>query len=174
MQDEADPLDRLIKAARSGDARAYHAFLAEAAERLRAFVRRRMPDAAQMEDIVQQCLIALHEKRSTLDPARPVAPWMYTIARYKLADHWRAASRFAPMEAAGEPEVPPDELAAADVAQLLQMLPAAQADAIRMTRIEGLTMEEAGQRAGASTSAMKVRVHRGMETLRNSVAEDME
>ncbi|MCA1660720.1 MAG: sigma-70 family RNA polymerase sigma factor [Novosphingobium sp.] len=173
MKHRPDRLDALIADARAGDRAAYRAFLAEAAKRLRGFIARRAGAPCEVEDIVQECLIALHEKRATLDPARPVGPWMYAIARYKLADHRRRRRRFP--EASGElPEiaVAADELAASDVAVLLDRLPAAQAQAIRLTRIEGLTGREASERVGVRLSAMKLRVHRGIASLRKLVDAD--
>lgn len=93
MDSRSDRLDRLIRDWREGDASAYRAFLSEAALRLRAILSRRRPAVVDVEDMVQECLIAMHEKRATLDPDRPVGPWMIAIARYKLADHWRRQSR---------------------------------------------------------------------------------
>lgn len=166
-----------MAAYRDGDEGAYRAFLVEASDRLRAFVRRKAGNGPDLEDIVQQILIAIHEKRGTLDPARPVAPWLFAIARYRLADHWRRVYRepFGSSDAAAvepvETAAPPDQLAEHDLDRLLGELPAAQAEAIRMTRIEGLSMKEAAERAGTGVPAMKVRVHRGMQSLKEIANE---
>ena len=50
-------------------------------------------------------------------------------------------------------------------------LPEAQAEAIRMTSLEGLSSAEAASRTGSGVSAVKVRVHRGMARLRALVME---
>jgi RNA polymerase sigma-70 factor (ECF subfamily) len=47
----------------------------------------------------------------------------------------------------------------------LGALPQAQRKAIEMTKLEGLTMAEASARSGASVSALKVQVHRGLKRL---------
>lgn len=168
---QGDPLDLLLEAARAGDAAAYREFLAEAANRLRASLLRRMNGDAELEDLVQEALIAVHEKRHTLDPGRPVAPWLNAIARYKLIDHWRRRGR-SPLvlDDTADGEVAADGFAHVDVAALLDRLPKAQADAIRMTHIEGLTGAEAADRAGIGHSAMKLRVHRGLLRLKEIVA----
>src|SRR5262245_55391935 len=78
-------------AAQFGDARAYADFLREVAGSLRAFFRRRLaqrPD--DVEDLVQETLLAMHNKRHTYEPRYPITPWLYAIARYKLVDLWRA------------------------------------------------------------------------------------
>lgn len=170
MTARPDRLDDLIAAARAGDRAAYRAFLDEAAGRLRAFIARRLADRNEVEDLLQECLIAIHEKRGTLDPGRPVAPWMYTIARYKLTDRWRKIGRQPLMVAEHDAPVAAESDAALDVEALLDRLPPAQAEAIRLTRIEGLTGQEASERVGIGTSAMKLRVHRGMLALKKMVA----
>lgn len=173
MTETPDRLDALLAAARTGDRAAYRCFLEEAAVRLRRFAARRIGGDSELEDLVQECLIAIHEKRGTLDPRRPVAPWLYAIARYKLADAWRRHNR-RPASAGlteFEVEVEPEFGAAQDVVALLDRLPEAQAEAIRLTRLEGLTTNEAGERVGIGTSALKLRVHRGMARLKQMVGE---
>ncbi|KLE33594.1 hypothetical protein AAW01_01430 [Aurantiacibacter gangjinensis] len=161
-----------MAAAREGNSAAYRQFLGEAAQRIRARLARKIGADSELEDLVQECLIALHEKRHTLDPGRPVAPWMYAIANYKLIDHWRKRGR-SPIDLDDEADmaVAPDTMAGMDVAALLDHLPDAQAEAIRMTHIEGLTNKEAGERIGVGTSAMKLRVHRGMLRLKEIADE---
>ncbi len=174
MTETADRLDTLMEAARKGDRVAYRDFLREAAERLRRFYARRIGADADLEDLVQECLIALHEKRATLDPGRPVGPWMYALARYKLADHWRRRGRVAPLPDADAPHGQEGADAVLDVSSLIRRLPPAQAEAIGLTKLDGLTAGEAGDRLGIGLSAVKVRVHRGMARLRRLVNEDEE
>ncbi|MWV28212.1 sigma-70 family RNA polymerase sigma factor [Aurantiacibacter rhizosphaerae] len=168
-----DTLDQLMASARAGDSAAYRRFLSEAAQRIRAMLARKIGADSELEDVVQECLIAIHAKRHTLDPGRPVAPWMYAIANYKLIDHWRRRGR-SPIEFddAADMAVAADTLASTDIETLLEKLPRAQADAIRMTHIEGLSNREAGERIGVGVSAMKLRVHRGMAQLKKIAEKD--
>ncbi len=161
-----------MAAARDGDSAAYRQFLAEAAQRIRARLARKIGADNELEDLVQECLIAIHEKRHTLDPGRPVAPWMYAIANYKLIDHWRKRGRsIIDLDDDADMAVAADTLAQTDIETLLEKLPEAQAQAIRMTQLEGLTNREAGDRIGVGVSVMKLRVHRGLARLR-AIAED--
>jgi len=73
-----------------GDEAAYHAFLRELSMHLRAFLRRRLtglPD--DIEDLVQESLLAVHNHRDTYDPAQPLTAWVHAIAKYKLVDLMR-------------------------------------------------------------------------------------
>lgn len=166
-------LGRLWPRAQAGDELAYREALRRIAARLRAFFRRRLqslPD--EVEDLVQETLLALHLQRGTYNIAVPVTAWVYAIARHKLVDLWRRRGRREALhEGVDDLDALPgafeDEatLARRDLAVILAQLPPAQQQAIVMTRIEGLSMIEAAQRAGVSVTALKVRVHRGLKRL---------
>lgn len=159
--------------AQCGDEAAYRLALQRIAARLRAYLRRRMqalPD--EVEDLVQDTLLALHLQRGTYDPSLPVSAWVLAIARHKLVDLWRRRGRRDDMHDTLD-DVDDTALVAAadghdtqrDLATLLQALPAAQRDAIVLTKLEGLSVAEASQRTGASVAAIKVQVHRGLKRL---------
>jgi RNA polymerase sigma-70 factor (ECF subfamily) len=158
--------------AQAGDEDAYREALRQVAARLRSFFGRRLqalPD--EVEDLVQETLIAVHVQRGTFDPALPVSAWVFAIARHKLVDLWRRRGR---REALHEPldDLPEDAHpvveegpARRDLLGLLEALPAAQRRAIALTKIEGLSVAEASARSGVSVSALKVQVHRGLKRL---------
>ncbi|GAP36680.1 sigma-70 family RNA polymerase sigma factor [Piscinibacter sakaiensis] len=159
--------------AQGGDEAAYREALSVVAGRLRAWLRRRMaatPD--EVEDLLQDTLLALHLQRGTWDPAWPVSAWVLAIARHRLIDLWRRRGRREGRHEALD-EVDEDLLVAdpdegdtrRDLARLLQTLPAAQREAILLTKLEGLSVAEAAERTGASESAIKVQVHRGLKRL---------
>jgi RNA polymerase sigma factor (sigma-70 family) len=78
----------------AGDAAAYRMFLDELTARLRSYLRRRLgglPD--EVEDLLQELLLAVHNKRHTYDPKQPLTAWVQAIARYKLVDLLRRRSR---------------------------------------------------------------------------------
>lgn len=159
--------------AQAGDEFAYRESLERIAARLRGFLRHRLsgvPD--EVEDLVQETLLALHLQRGTYDATLPVSAWVLAIARHKLVDLWRRRGR---REALHDPLDDIDEglLAAVadegpaqrDLDRLLRALPEAQRVAIVLTKVEGLSVAEAAARTGASESAIKVQVHRGLKRL---------
>jgi RNA polymerase sigma-70 factor (ECF subfamily) len=155
-----------------GDAVAYHELLRALVPQLRAFFRRRIGGDDAAEDLVQETLIAVHTKRSTYDRARPFSAWLYAIARYKLADHFRSTHRRAPEElneAIAAQDVEMASLALIDIDRLLDDLPAKQGAAIRATKIEGLSVAEAAAAAGISQSDTKMSVYRGLRRLSDRV-----
>lgn len=160
-------------AALAGDAARYQAFLAAVGAHLRAFLRRRMaawPD--DVEDIVQECLLAIHHHRHTWDRSQPLTPWVHAIARYKLVDWLRARSRH---EALNDPLDDEMELfahsdadardARRDLEQMLQALPERQRRALVMVKLAGASVADVARETGQSEAAVKVSVHRALKAL---------
>jgi RNA polymerase sigma-70 factor (ECF subfamily) len=148
--------------------------------RLRGYLKRRLtglPD--EVEDLVQETLLALHLQRGTYDPALPVSAWAVAIARHKLVDLWRRRGRRDNLHDAIDDvdeqwlvAESDDSGARRDLETLFQNLPQAQRQAIQLTKLEGLSVAEAAARTGASESAIKVQVHRGLKRLAALVRQD--
>jgi RNA polymerase sigma-70 factor (ECF subfamily) len=168
-----DRLRDLLVRGLAGDAAAYHAFLTELSTHLRAFFRRRMaglPD--DVEDLVQETLLAVHNQRHTYDPAQPLTAWVYAIAKYKLVDLLRRRAgrdlRNDPLDEELDVLAHNDAEAAAarlDLAKLLLRLPDRQRLPIVCMKLEGMSVVEAARATGMSESAVKVGVHRGLKAL---------
>jgi len=172
-EDREARLAALMTAAQRGDAQAYAAFLRETAALLRPFFRRRLLQwSDEVEDLVQETLLAVHNKRETYDAAQPVTGWMYAIARYKLIDLLRVRGprlHDQPLDDGYDEPAAADDAEARDarrdVAALLAGLPDKQRLPIECMKIEGLSVAETARRTGLSESAVKVGVHRGLKAL---------
>jgi len=161
----------LMSAAQAGEVGPYQRLLEEVRKWLVRYYSKRLPPG-MIEDAVQETLIAIHEKRHTYDPDRPFKPWLAAVARYKWIDRLRSMSRH-------KMEELPDDLAVGDheaavtsaeiLRQLMGNLKPAQADAIRLVKIEGYSVEEASARTGQSSSLIKVNIHRGLARLASMV-----
>jgi RNA polymerase sigma-70 factor (ECF subfamily) len=86
-------LRALMRASLGGDAVAYRTLLSRLSANLRAYYKGKLArigrSATEAEDLMQEVLMAIHTRRHTYDPAEPLMPWVYAIARYKLIDHLR-------------------------------------------------------------------------------------
>ena len=166
-------LRALLVRAIAGDAAAYHVFLRDLGAHLRAFLRKRLarlPD--EVEDLVQETLLAVHNQRHTYDENQPLTAWLHAIARYKLVDLLRRRARRDllndPLDDGNELLVASDTEAAAarrDVAKLLDTLPDRQRRPIVHVKLEGLSVAETAKLTGMSESAVKVGIHRGLKAL---------
>src|SRR4051812_37075273 len=173
MGDAEAALRSLFLRGLDGDANAYREFLQKLSAHLRAFLGKRLfgwPD--EVEDLVQECLLAMHNQRHTYEPDQPLTAWVHAIARYKLIDLLRAKSV---REALHDPL--DDELAVfaasqeeasdarKDVAGLLETLPDRHRLPIIHVKLEGRSVAETAKLTGMSESAVKVGIHRGLKAL---------
>lgn len=154
-----------------GDARAHACLLGALVPLLRAFYRRRALSAGEddIEDLVQETLIAVHVRRATFDRDRAFTAWLFSIARYKMVDQYRRSRRTVTIEGLDEILVAEGFEAASnarlDVNEMLDSLPPKQAHAIRATKIDGASVAEAARAVGIGESDIKVSVHRGLKSL---------
>jgi RNA polymerase sigma-70 factor, ECF subfamily len=175
---EETRLKALMIAGLAGDAKSHADLLFALSGFFRAHFRRRLGvGAAEVEDLVQETLLAIHLKRGTYDPALPFSPWAWAIARYKLLDLYRrqGARRSIPLDEAGDLfsiEDTEEGAVRRDVAKLLASLPGRQGAVLRDVKITGLSMEEAAAKHGMSVSAVKVSVHRSLQRLSRKVADE--
>ncbi|WP_157216175.1 sigma-70 family RNA polymerase sigma factor [Flavisphingomonas formosensis] len=156
-----------MAAAQDGNGGAYRRLLGEVSGWLRRYFQRRLPPA-EIDDAVQETLMAIHRRRHSYDPRLPFAPWLAAIARRKWIDQLRGLAR-------RPDEMPADEIAVADheaavtsasvLASLIRRLRPAEAEAIRLVKLQGYSIEEASRETGQSPSAVKVNVHRGLARL---------
>ncbi|MFM0339871.1 sigma-70 family RNA polymerase sigma factor [Paraburkholderia fungorum] len=166
-------LQALLLKGMEGDAVAYRRFLSELSTHLRGFLRRRLhSQPGDVEDLVQEVLLAVHNGRQTYRPDEPLTAWVHAIARYKLTDYFRARSRHDALndpfddafELLAAPDLEPAQ-AKRDLGKLLEQLPDRQRLPIVHVKLEGLSVSETARMTGLSESAVKIGVHRGLKAL---------
>jgi RNA polymerase sigma-70 factor (ECF subfamily) len=156
-----------------GDSLAFRTLLEDVGPSISNFIRRRIADSSEIEDVFQDILLSLYQARHTYEPSRPLEPWLFAIARNVAADHahrhwsrvkWQDLTEFPPEVASDiETGIKPD------LEEALGHLTPVQREAFVMLKMEGLTTTEAARRAGISVGALKVRAHRAYETLKKLI-----
>lgn len=166
--DETELKAGMIKAL-DGDADAYRSLLRLLAPLLRAYFRRRLNSEDAAEDLVQETLMAIHSKKGTFDRSRPFTAWLFAIARYKLADHFRRSHRLVDIDTLdvelAVPSLEDASLAAIDIDRLLADLTPKQRQAIHATKVEGYSLSEVAIAANISPSDAKMSVYRGLRKM---------
>ncbi|BBV97623.1 MULTISPECIES: sigma-70 family RNA polymerase sigma factor [Pseudomonas] len=166
-------LQALLLQGLTGDAVAYRAFLAALAVHVRGFLLRRLAQRpGEVEDLLQEVLLAVHNARHTYQAQQPLTAWVQAIACYKLADHYRSYARHDALHDGLEDDsdlftASEEEAAQAtrDLGKLLAQLPPRQRLPIVHVKLEGLSVEETARMTGLSASAVKVDIHRGLKAL---------
>lgn len=173
MNSSEEQLRELLVRGLAGDAHAYRSFLEKLGANLRAFFRRRLSRLPEeVEDLVQETLLAVHNQRHTYDADQPLTAWVHAIARFKLVDLFRRRGR---QDALNDPLDDASELLAStdmqadearrDVRELLGRLPERQRLPILHVKLEGRSVVETSTLTGQSVSAVKVNIHRGLKAL---------
>lgn len=171
------PLKALMLRGLAGDAAAHAELLSRMSAYLRRYFARKLGSSdADVEDLVQDTLLAIHLKRETWDAAQPFTSWAYAIAHYKLIDQFRRrrVRHAEPLEAADSlfSSDEEDSSARLDVDRLLGELPERQRQVLSDVKLGGLSTAEAARKSGMSESAVKVSVHRSLKALMRRVRDE--
>ena len=145
--------------------------------RLRNFIRRRVPDPADAEDVLQEVFYELVEANRLLMPIDHVAGWLFQVARNRITDLFRKKKPEPFADAAIEddegellriedmlpsPDAGPEALymrnAILDELELaLDELPAEQRDVFIANEIEGRTFKEISEATGVNINTLLAR-----------------
>lgn len=163
-----------MRSAIDGDGVAYRRLLDALTPVLRSAAARGFARAGvgsgDVEDVVQETLLAIHLKRSTWDRGQPLMPWVVTIARHKLVDALRRRGRRIEVPVDDFAEVLPapaerDPTEAGDVDRLLGRLGQRQRDVVRAITVEDRSVAATAEHLGMTEVAVRVTLHRGLKTL---------
>jgi RNA polymerase sigma-70 factor (ECF subfamily) len=160
--------------AQAGNRREYRELLLEIEPYIRAIARRCCRHPADAEDAVQDVLLTVHAIRHTYDPTRPFAPWLTAVANRRIVDHLRRQTRrvareielTSEHETFSEPAANRDEMAERALLEAIERLPPDQRDALRMLKLNEMSLKEASKSSGRSVAALKVATHRAIGHLR--------
>jgi RNA polymerase sigma-70 factor (ECF subfamily) len=167
---------------RQRDRAALETFYEAYFDRVYGYVRRMLGDDAQSEDVTQEVFLNIQRSIDGYDPARPLSPWVFTIATNQVRDHWRAQRRVDPLDGArldeedARPDPPAREagplpvLEAAELARTLaaaiEELPESLRTTLMLRTQEGLSFEEIGKLVSRNETAVRKRYSRALEQLR--------
>ena len=157
---------------------------AELHTNIRGFVARRVRQPADVDDIVQQVFLRVHQALPTLRDADKLPAWIYQTTRRIIVDYYRAPAQRREVPAGTAIDVVPEEQpedvtvdeheesALQELARcldpLMKTLGVADQEALRLVEFDGLTQVEAAGRLGLSVSGMKSRVQRARLHLRSA------
>lgn len=166
----------LMSRAQGGDREAYGRLLEDITPYLRSLAARHHQNPSDAEDTVQDVLLTVHAIRHTYDPTRPFGPWLVAIANRRIIDRLRHQGRLRSRETVFDPEhetfpAPQANLheAVLDRRALrgaIESLTPGQREAIRLLKLEELSLKEAAAVTGMSVMSLKLATYRAMKRLR--------
>lgn len=167
---------QLMARAQDGDRQAYRTLLEDLAPYLRSIARRCFKQPSDAEDAVQDVLLTVHMVRHAYDPSRPFGPWLLAIANRRIIDRLRREMRRKAREIALSAEhetfsASPANLGDANLDEAalgaaIERLPPEQRQAIRLLKLNEMSLKEAAASSGRSIAALKVATHRAIRNLR--------
>ena len=153
--------------------------------RLWNFIRRRVPDAGDAEDILQDVFYELVEAYRMMQPIEQVGAWLFRVARNRITDRFRKKKPelFAEQPVAGEDEAMSfeDLLPSADAGpeasyarsvvleeleDALDELPEEQRAVFLATEFEGNSFRELAEASGVSINTLLSRKRYAVQYLR--------
>jgi RNA polymerase sigma-70 factor (ECF subfamily) len=176
MKRQGLELEILLERANKGDQRAYSEFLQLLSPILLRFISKKVSRADEADDILQEILLSIHRARHTYDNSRPLLPWVYAIAKFRLADHLRKTYQKAPeINIDDIPEIPQEDVTNSlsfyeSIRKEISNLSSNQPKILELMHFEGFTAKEIGIRLGMKESTVKVTAHRAYKILRKKLS----
>lgn len=159
------------------------AVVASQGPRLRAFVRRQVDDLGEVEDIVQEAFLELVSAHRLMEPIEHVAAWLLRVARNRIIDRFRLASRRSPRldpdqqtealmnwpapRADGPEAGYTRERLAQELAAAVQELPPEQRAVFVAHELEGRSFRELAAASGIGINTLLGRKHAAVRQLRH-------
>jgi len=169
--------DALVNAARDGDRSAFGLLYQRYARTVHGILLCRVPPR-EVDDLVQEVFLLALRKLHSLREASRFGAWLGTIARNRANDYHRKAI---PVERVTDPVEETQvenratdhvvEQEAAMTLEVLQTLPDTYREPLMLRLVEGMTGPEIAERMGLTHGSVRVNLHRGMQILREKLAE---
>ncbi len=167
-----------MRAALKGDTQAYARVLSEISSLLRPYLSKRLNQASDVEDVLQEILISIHKSRHTYDGKRPLKPWVYAIAKFRLTDFLRAhysdtlrhAAELDVAEHLASLDVTESEFTYESIKEEIAKLPGKQPMILHLIHHEGHTAKEVAAKMNMTETAVKVAAHRAYKVLKGRLA----
>ena len=169
--------DALVGAARAGDRSAFGLLYDRYARMVHGILLCRVPPR-EVDDLVQEVFLLALRKLDSLRDISRFGAWLSAITRNRANDYYRDASRVEqPMEPTEEQRAESrsnDHVAEQEAAMtlaVLRTLPETYRESLTLRLVEGMTGPEIAARMGLTHGSVRVNLHRGMEMLREKLAE---
>ena len=140
---------------------------------LRGFIRKRVNNLDDAEDILQDVFVRIHRGLPSLTDTDRLLPWVYRITRNAITD--RSRRRAGPASLNHEPtsddfsdEDHRDEIGRC-LNQMLLRLPQTDHEALKQVELENVSQKDLAKQTGLSISGAKSRVQRARQRLKNEL-----
>jgi RNA polymerase sigma-70 factor (ECF subfamily) len=165
---------------RRGDASAFPALMAAYRRPVFSYLVRSGVAQADRDDVFQAIFLKIHAAAGSYDPARPLAPWLFTIVANSVRNHHRDRPRASSLTVSEDdpldPNPGPEHIASARetlswLEGALAALPPAQREVLLLTAIVGLRQQDVAQALDLPLNTVKTHLRRARLALAARLAE---
>lgn len=179
-----DHAARLASDIRNGDMEAYELFYRMEFNNLVHYVESYTHDRQSAEDIAQETLFTLWDRRNTLNPDRDIRPFTYRIARNRTINALKRKSLFADRNL--RTGITNEIMALKDesmeglieslelehlIEEIYSNLPESARESFEMSRKEGMTNKEIAEHKNLSVKAIEYHIHISLRMFRKMLGE---
>ncbi|WP_366924584.1 RNA polymerase sigma factor SigZ [Metallumcola ferriviriculae] len=144
---------------------------------LKRFIKKRVANDQDAEDIFQEIFIKIHSNIGSLRNDNRIHAWIYRIARNTITDYYRNQNNIETTELPGDMESSKEEELSAnpEIASCLKVmignLPEIYKQAVLLTEFQNMTQKELSEEMGISISGAKSRVQRARKMLKEMLLD---
>lgn len=137
-------------------------------ERLGRFLRKRVSQAADADDLLQEIFAKIQAGLKDVEDPAKLESWLFQVARRAVIDHYRGKRmRALPLDlAAAPPAKDVAALVASWLEPLMDELSPEDREALRLTDLEGVSQKELAGKLGLSATGARSRVQRARARLK--------
>ena len=171
MSDNETVFKKLMIEAQKGNSTAYGELLKGLCLFLKNYLRKRIFDPTDIEEVVQEILMAVHKSMHTYDGQKPFMSWVLAITEYKIVDYIRELKkRTAPsdLEAIANffARLHSDSDLKMDIDKAMNKLNTREQTVLNLLKIEGQSVNQVAEQLNLTESNVKVIAHRAYTSLK--------
>lgn len=171
MSENETIFQQLMSKAQKGDSAAYRELLSGVSLFLQNYLRKRIFEKNEIEEVLQEILMAVHKSLHTYDSNKSFMSWLLAITEYKVVDFIREFKKhsvstdlesvstfFAGTYADSDLRI--------DIDRAISRLTEREKNVLTLLKIEGQSAQEVAEKLNLTEANVKVIAHRAYHQLR--------
>lgn len=156
---------QLVSSAQSGNGLAYTELLQGLNSFLKNYLRRRVFDQNEIDEVIQEILVAVHKSLHTYDTEKPFMGWFLAITEYKVIDYIRSRKKHSgsiDLNSISNPfAVSNSDLdLKIDIERAINSLSSREKIVLTLIKVDGQSINEVAKQLNLTEANVKVIAHR--------------
>lgn len=164
--------EALMRLYQDGEHQAFQQLYLRHSGRVYGYLSHKLHSPGEAQDLMQQTFLKFHQSRASYDGLLPLLPWLFSIARNTLIDHYRKHRAIA-METdqlialADRDAQTIESDSAASWDEIMSLLTEEQRALIELRFQQGLSYDDIARLSGGNEASVRKRVNRTVHSLKN-------